>query len=97
MHSNRAGLIFLVAIFVAGAIFFALGTLLVRRERLAREEESAAMLSVEDRLDMIERLVIVGQPWCIDELRNITNADPDPLVRDAAEAALLVIGSRAVG
>ncbi len=82
---------------MVGAIFFAVGTLLVRRERLAREEEPAAVLSVEDRLDMIERLVIVGQPWCVDELRGIRDRDPDPLVRDAADAALLVIGSRSVG
>ncbi|MGB6985049.1 MAG: hypothetical protein WBD74_03635 [Candidatus Aquilonibacter sp.] len=93
MHSNRAGLILLVAIFVLGAILFALGTLLVRRERFARED-STPILSQEDRLDMIERLVIVGQPWCVDELRKIISTDPNPLVRDAADAALLVIGSR---
>ncbi len=95
MHSNRAGLILLVAIFVLGAILFALGTLLVRRERLARED-TTPVLSQEDRLDMIERLVIVGQPWCVDELRAILARDPDPVVRDAADAALLVIGSRGV-
>jgi hypothetical protein len=95
LHSNRAGLIFLVAIFVLGAILFALGTLLVRRERLARED-TTPILSQEDRLDMIERLVMVGQPWCVEELRAILERDPDPLVRDAAESALLVIGSRGV-
>lgn len=93
LHSNRAGLILLVAIFVLGAILFALGTLLVRRERLARED-TTPILSQEDRLDMIERLVIVGQPWCVDELRAILERDPDPLVRDAADAALMVIGAR---
>jgi hypothetical protein len=82
--------------FVVGAIFFALGTLLVRRERLARED-ATPQLSVEDRLDVIERLVIVGQPWCREELEGIRDRDSDPLVRDAAEAALLVIGSRSVG
>jgi hypothetical protein len=93
LHSNRAGLIFLVAIFVLGAILFALGTLLVRRERRA-QEDTTPILSREDRLDMIERLVIVGQPWCVDELRAILERDPDPLVRDAADAALMVIGAR---
>jgi hypothetical protein len=93
LHSNRTGLIFLVAVFVLGAIIFALGTLLVRRERLARESAVPSM-SQEDRLDMIERLVMVGQPWCADELRAILNNDPDPAVRDAADAALLVIASR---
>jgi Flp pilus assembly protein TadB len=93
LHSNRTGLIFFVAVFVLGAILFALGTLLVRRERLARKAASQSM-SQEDRLDMIERLVMVGQPWCVDELRAILNNDADPVVRDAADAALLVIGSR---
>ncbi len=76
-----------------GAIFFAVGTLLVRRERLARED-ATPVFSQEDRFDTIERLVIVGQPWCVDELRAIRDKDPDPLVRDAAESALLVIASR---
>lgn len=93
MHSNRTALIFFVAAFVLGAILFALGTLLVRRERLAREAAPPSM-SQEDRLDLIERLVMVGQPWCVDELRAILNNDADPAVRDAADAALLVIGSR---
>jgi hypothetical protein len=92
LHSNRAGLIFLVALFVAGAILFAIGTLLVRRARLEGEDEP--QMHQEDRLDTIERLAIVGQPWCVDELRKIVSNDPDPVVREAADAALLVIGSR---
>ena len=95
LHSNRTGLILLVAIFVLGAILFAIGTLLVRRERVT-PEGAAPILSQEDRLDMIERLVMVGQPWCVEELRAMLNTDPDPLVRDAADAALLVIGARGV-
>jgi hypothetical protein len=91
LHSNRAGHIFFVALFVAGAILFAIGTLLVRRDRLVREQEA---IPTADRLDMIERLVMVGQPWCIDELRKIAGNDPDAIVRDAAEAAVMVIGSR---
>jgi hypothetical protein len=93
LQSSRAGLILLVAIFILGAILFALGTLLVRRERVERED-AVPILSQEDRLDMIERLVMVGQPWCVDELRELKERDPDLLVRDAADAALLVIGSR---
>jgi hypothetical protein len=91
LHSNRAGLIFFVALFIAGAILFAIGTLLIRRDRSVREQE--AMPSV-DRLEMIERLVMVDQPWCVDELHRIATSDSDPVVREAAEAALLVIGSR---
>ncbi len=93
MQSNRDGLIFLVALFVVGAILFAIGTLLVRRERAAREKPPSTRTQ-EDRLDTIERLLIVGQPWCIDELRAIRDKDADPAVREAAEAALLVIASR---
>jgi hypothetical protein len=92
LHSNRTWLIFVVALFVLGAISYALGTLMLRRER--RLQEEPLVLNQEDRLDMIERLVMVGRPWCVDELRTILNNDPDQAVRDAADAALLVIGSR---
>ena len=46
------------------------------------------------RLDMIERLVIVGQPWCIEELERNFLTDPDERLRNAAEDAILVIKTR---
>ena len=94
MHSNRAELIFLLAVFVAGAIIFAIGTLLVRRDRAAQEEATPVLSDRADRLEMIERLAMVGQPWCVDELRKVIATDADPIVRTAAEDALLVIGAR---
>ena len=72
---------------------FAVGTLLVRRDRAGREPAQTAETQ-EQRLELVERLVMVGQPWCVDELRTIREKDPDPLVRDSADAALMVIASR---
>jgi hypothetical protein len=46
------------------------------------------------RVDMIERLAMIGEPWCIAVLERARSQDPDASVRDAAEAALLVIGAR---
>jgi len=99
LSSSSGGFVILV-VFLIGALLFAIGTVLARRERPRREEpvdESLVIAqpgSVADRLEMIERLVMVGQPWCVDELRALLERERDPLVRDAAEAALMVIGSR---
>ena len=46
------------------------------------------------RLDYVERLALVGQPWCVAELETLRASDPDPHVREAADAAIIVIGSR---
>jgi hypothetical protein len=90
---NNPGATILLVVFLVGALFFALGTVLVRRERAVREPAQPPETQ-EQRLELVERLTMVGQPWCVDELRVIREKDPDPLVRDAADAALMVIGSR---
>ncbi len=46
------------------------------------------------RMDMIERLAIVGQPWCVLALVQARAEDDDAQIREAADAALLVIGAR---
>ena len=45
-------------------------------------------------MDLIERLAIVAQPWCVDLLTLALKEETDTVVRDAAERALLVIGAR---
>jgi len=93
----------LLALFIVGALVFVLGTMLAR-EREARtieaqpapspETKAEPALDVGGRLDLIERLVMVGQPWCIEQLDTLRRDDPDESVREAADAALMVIGSR---
>ncbi len=93
----------LLALFIIGAIVFVLGTML-SRERQARAIEAQPVaapetkpepsLDVAGRMDLIERLVIVGQPWCIEQLDTIRSEDPDESVREAADAALMVIAAR---
>ena len=46
------------------------------------------------RVDMIERLAMIGEPWCVTLLERARARDPDASVRDAADSALLVIGAR---
>lgn len=48
----------------------------------------------ELRVDMIERLAMVGLPWCEKLLERAVAEDDDALVRDAAERALLVVRAR---
>ncbi len=97
--SNNHFGIFILALFLLGAILFVVGTLL-RRETapplaLAEAPSPEAELDLELRIDRVERLAIVGQPWCVEELNEIRSDDPDATVREAADAALLVIAARA--
>jgi biopolymer transport protein ExbD len=96
--------VFVVALFLVGAIVFVIGTILRRESpapvagpeaRLAVPEPAQeAEPSLEVRVDRVERLAIVGEPWCVEELEAILRNDSDEVVRDAADAALLVIAAR---
>jgi len=86
--SNNPGLLALVVVFIAGALLFALGTFMVRREKQAQTP------TVLLRLDQIERLALVGQPWCVEQLEREFVTDRDVDVRNAAEDALVVIRAR---
>ncbi|HTX58845.1 MAG TPA: hypothetical protein VMH02_04140 [Verrucomicrobiae bacterium] len=46
-------------------------------------------VSVADRLDMVARLEMVGEPWCSDALHAALDEEPDPGVTAAARQALL--------
>lgn len=99
--SSNALTLTLVAVFIIGAILFVIGTM-IARERQAHtieakpvnESQAEPKLDVAARMDMVERLAMVGQPWCVDQLDKIRREDPDESVREAADAALMVIGAR---
>jgi hypothetical protein len=52
------------------------------------------VLAPELRVDMIERLAMIGEPWCAELLERARDSDPDVVVRDAADNALIVIAAR---
>ena len=92
--------VLLVCVVVGGALFL-LGTWMVRREAQAQTEVARefavperAPEELELQLDQIERLAMVGQPWCIEKLEAEFLHDSDVRVRNAAEDALLVIRAR---
>jgi hypothetical protein len=45
-------------------------------------------LEPQERLDIVHRLEIVGEPWCIDTLRAAFNEEADPQVHEAVRLAL---------
>ena len=106
LPSTSSAFFVLALIFVLGAAVFVAGTLLTRRQKappvpvpvtitwtrelIPDDDVPAADL----RLDMIERLAIVGAPWCVETLKAALNEESDPLIHDAADRALLVIASR---
>lgn len=100
--SNNALAPVLGVIFAAGALLFALGTIMVRRESQAQTPVPDAVIpclsrdDLETRIDQIERLTMVGQPWCVEQLEREFLTDADERVRGAAEDALLVIAARGV-
>ena len=51
-------------------------------------------LTVAQRFEVIERLALVGAPWCIRALEDAVDRESEPELRDAAERALLVIACR---
>jgi hypothetical protein len=55
---------------------------------------SEELVEPDLRIDMVERLAMIGQTWCITTLEHARSHDPDELVRDAADNALLVIAAR---
>ena len=99
MLSNNTAHLVIISIGIVGAILFIIGSL-IQRERNAQVATAAEMqltqpeLDLETRLDLVERLAMVGQPWCVEQLAKIRDSDPDGTVREAAEAGLLVIGAR---
>lgn len=54
--------------------------------RLVATEDGS--LGVPDRLDMVARLEMVGEKWCIDALQSATHEEEDPHVNAAARATL---------
>jgi hypothetical protein len=54
--------------------------------RLVTSEDG--QLSVQDRLDMVSRLEMVGEKWCIDALESATREEEDPQVNAAVRATL---------
>lgn len=96
MPSNSVG-IALLAVFLIGAILFIIGTMVARERDSGPAYSSPSAIdeaSIDLRIDQVERLAIVGQPWCVEELEGICRNDDSPIIRDAAEAALIVIGAR---
>jgi hypothetical protein len=49
-------------------------------------------LNVQDRLDMVARLEMVGEKWCVDALNSAVHEEQDPQVNAAVRAALARIG-----
>jgi hypothetical protein len=51
-------------------------------------------VALEVRLDMVERLAMLDEPWCVALLKRARAEDLDASIRDAADDALLVIAAR---
>ena len=104
LPSSSSLLPILGIVFCVGALLFALGSWMLRREAQAQREVASrgpdpdvtvsSDVDVEIERDRIERLAMVGQPWCAIELQTIVDTASDEQLRNMAEDALLVIAAR---
>lgn len=90
MLSNNSGATILLVVFLVGALFFALGTVLVRRER----REKPAPERAPESFERIDQLLVAGDATSVRELERLRATAESTEVREAAEDALIVIASR---
>jgi hypothetical protein len=98
LFSNNPGTAILLVVFLVGASFFALGTLLVRRDRLRQQLPKPTPAPEPQRatpsFEAIDALLVRADASSIRELERLRDSDASPEIRGAAEDALIVIGSR---
>ncbi|HVS45547.1 MAG TPA: hypothetical protein VMS32_02670 [Verrucomicrobiae bacterium] len=83
--------------FAVGAIVFGIGTSLLRGRRSDGQSTLPWMAALGDerayepaeRIELIERLAMVGQPWCVELLTRAADEEGNARVRRAAREALL--------
>ncbi len=111
LSPTNPALVVFAAVFVLGALFFTLGTILVRAQprTIVHDEPEVLELWIADvvgtphaldvaaRLDILERLAIVGEAWCVAALQRAATEDQDVSLREAADAALTVVRARTPG
>jgi hypothetical protein len=90
-------------LFASGAILFAVSTILVQARSIdAKDAASATWLAAAGidapescdaaaRIELVERLALVGAPWCAEVLRAAWREERTPSVRKAIRKALRAI------
>jgi hypothetical protein len=76
---NNSGTLILLVVFIIGAICFAAGTWLIRRTDTS----------------FVDELLLKGDAESVRRLEELRDSAPEPKIREAAEDALLILGSRA--
>ena len=83
-----------VVAFAVGLLLFGISTAMLRKPAALNPswpqliDESLVSADRQLRLDMIERLSIIAQPWCEDVLRQAIEQEDDAAVRDAILVAV---------
>jgi hypothetical protein len=97
VFSSNPGTAILLVVFLVGALIFALGTLLVRRERLRKDapQPSVEPVKTVDPYERIEALLTLSDASSVRELERLRDSGATSEIRAAAEDALIVIASRA--
>jgi hypothetical protein len=89
----------IVVAFVVGLLLYGIGTSMLRSLRVQNGDrktvtwprlvdESLTNANRNLRLDLVERLSIIGQPWCADILRQALEEESDGSIKAAITNAL---------
>ena len=92
----------LLVLLIIGVALYGVGTILVRSANKQPDAapspslqwtreffDSDEALDAVTRIDMIERLAFIGEPWCVEILTAASVQEHDPSVRAAIIAGLL--------
>jgi hypothetical protein len=92
----------LAGVFVAGAVLFGLGNRMTARARKASSNgvlwtqavapAGASTLDLAMRVDMIERLALLGEPWCVEILKQAAREERDPRIVATLASVLPAFG-----
>ena len=88
-------------VFAGGTLLYAAGKVYSRARSLVPSDggtppawieaagiEKGGSCDAATRIELVERLTLVGQPWCVELLQTAQRDERDPSVRAAIESAL---------
>jgi hypothetical protein len=89
----------IVVAFVVGLLLYGIGTSMLRSQRAQNGniksvtwprlvDESLTQADTQLRMDIVERLGIIGEPWCADILRQAIEQEDDAGVKSAISSTL---------
>ena len=107
MSASHSGI--LTAVLIAGVMLFIVGSIFLRDKQTAAAEATIAQwvqsigydeeapVDAAARIEIVERLSLLGEPWCLETLRAAEREEQDPAVSRAISKALSALLPEVLG